>query len=77
MEEFPQKPEHADYEIGDCVDRNKTKRRRMEVALSDFKDAHCYFYDFIGENSALLCVFDGHAGKGAAEWCAENVPKVV
>ncbi|KAI8867911.1 protein serine/threonine phosphatase 2C [Ramicandelaber brevisporus] len=52
-------------------DRNRRYRRTME-------DAHNYLYDY--DNVPGQCyfgVFDGHAGKFAAEWSAANVHEIL
>ncbi|CAG8525953.1 7896_t:CDS:2, partial [Ambispora leptoticha] len=57
------------FQIGVSEDRNKRCRRTME-------DAHSFFYDFAGvEGQGFFAIFDGHAGKQAAEWCGENFHK--
>lgn len=56
----------ASYKVGVSVDRNKKCRRTME-------DAHSFVYDFGGiKGQGYFAVFDGHAGKHAAEWCGEH-----
>ncbi|CAG8647291.1 5747_t:CDS:2 [Paraglomus brasilianum] len=61
--------EHAQFpyfKVGVVEDCNKRYRRTME-------DAHCYFYDFAGvEGQGFFAIFDGHAGKQAAEWCGNH-----
>ncbi|KAJ2489848.1 phosphatase 2C [Coemansia sp. RSA 2050] len=52
--------------IGVAFSKNRRYRRTME-------DAHCHQYDFEGvEGQAFMAVFDGHAGRQAAQWCGEN-----
>jgi protein phosphatase PTC1 len=57
----------AGFKIGFAEDKNKRYRRTME-------DAHSFFYNF---NKAIgqgwFGIFDGHAGKTAAEWCGSNL----
>ncbi|EIW72968.1 hypothetical protein TREMEDRAFT_37088 [Tremella mesenterica DSM 1558] len=54
------------FRIGVSEDRNKRCRKTME-------DAHSFVYDFAGiRGQGYFAVFDGHAGKHAAEWCGQN-----
>ncbi|KAM0792641.1 hypothetical protein ACM66B_002423 [Microbotryomycetes sp. NB124-2] len=54
------------FKVGVSVDRNKKCRRTME-------DAHSFIYDFGGiRGQGYFAIFDGHAGKHAAEWCGEH-----
>ncbi|KAJ1921697.1 phosphatase 2C [Mycoemilia scoparia] len=55
--------------IGVATEVNRRYRRSMEVSI----DAHAYYYNFdnvVGQS--LMAIFDGHAGKQAAEWCGKN-----
>ncbi|KAJ3181221.1 Protein phosphatase 2C 1 [Geranomyces variabilis] len=55
------------FKIGFAEDKNKKYRRTME-------DAHAYFYNFGKSNgSGWFAIFDGHAGKSAADWCGEHM----
>ncbi|GAA6021310.1 hypothetical protein JCM11491_005799 [Sporobolomyces phaffii] len=59
-----------EFRVGVSVDRNKKCRRTME-------DAHSFIYDFGGiKGQGYFAVFDGHAGKHAAEWCGMEFHKV-
>lgn len=41
------------------------------------EDAHAFVYDFGGvQGQGFFGIFDGHAGKDAAEWCGQNFHKV-
>ncbi|WWD22679.1 hypothetical protein CI109_107172 [Kwoniella shandongensis] len=54
------------FRVGVSEDRNKRCRRTME-------DAHSFVYDFAAvKGQGYFAVFDGHAGKHAAEWCGQN-----
>ncbi|KAJ2546147.1 phosphatase 2C, partial [Coemansia sp. RSA 1933] len=52
--------------IGVSSSKNRRYRRTME-------DAHYYSYDFDGVNGqCFMAIFDGHAGKQAAQWCSQH-----
>ncbi|WFD36452.1 protein-serine/threonine phosphatase [Malassezia cuniculi] len=52
--------------IGIAANCNSQWRRTME-------DTHVYLHDFGGvSGQTYMAVFDGHAGKFAAEWCRDN-----
>ncbi|WVF66559.1 hypothetical protein IAT40_001299 [Kwoniella sp. CBS 6097] len=54
------------FRVGVSEDKNKRCRRTME-------DAHSFVYDFAAvKGQGYFAVFDGHAGKHAAEWCGQN-----
>ncbi|KAF8606375.1 protein serine/threonine phosphatase 2C [Ceratobasidium sp. AG-I] len=56
------------YEIGVAHDRGQ--RRTME-------DAYSFVVDFAGiRGQGYFAIFDGHAGKHAAEWCGQNFHQV-
>ncbi|CAG8434938.1 15389_t:CDS:2 [Funneliformis mosseae] len=60
------KTEFPYFKVGISEDRNKRYRRTME-------DAHSFFYDFAGiEGQGFFAIFDGHAGKQAADWCGNH-----
>eukprot|EP00158_Paraphelidium_tribonemae_P002590 Partr_v1_DN25501_c0_g1_i1_m20479 putative phosphatase 2C len=52
---------YADFKIGFRDDMNRKCRKSME-------DAHSYHLDFPVENAGFFAIFDGHAGKNAAQW---------
>ncbi|TPX32332.1 hypothetical protein SmJEL517_g04534 [Synchytrium microbalum] len=56
----------AGFSIGFAEDRNRRHRRTME-------DAHAFISNFLDvPGQGYFAVFDGHAGKGAAEWCGQH-----
>ncbi|KAI3657787.1 hypothetical protein MP638_000758 [Amoeboaphelidium occidentale] len=62
-------PYFKHVKLGISEEMNRKNRRSME-------DAHCYNLDFCGrDGDALIAVFDGHAGKAAAQWCGDNIPE--
>lgn len=57
------------FRVGVSEDRNQKCRRTME-------DSHAFVYDFGGiKGQGYFAIFDGHAGKHAAEWCGANFHK--
>jgi protein phosphatase PTC1 len=41
------------------------------------EDAHSYVFDYAGvRGQGFFAVFDGHAGKEAADWCGQNFHEV-
>lgn len=53
------------FKVGVSEDRNRKCRRTME-------DSHSFLYSFGDvEGQGYFAVFDGHAGKHAAEWCGQ------
>jgi protein phosphatase PTC1 len=62
--------ETCGFSIGVAVDKNKRYRRTME-------DAHCYFYNFNEkQGSGFFAIYDGHAGKSAADYCQKYLHEV-
>lgn len=62
--------ETCGFSIGVAVDKNKRYRRTME-------DAHCYFYNFDQkQGSGFFAIYDGHAGKSAADYCQKYLHEV-
>ncbi|KAL1917345.1 uncharacterized protein VTP21DRAFT_5001 [Calcarisporiella thermophila] len=58
--------EGGTFVVGVSEDRNKRCRRAME-------DSHSYFYDFNNvKGQGFFAIFDGHAGRSAAEWCGNH-----
>ncbi|KAJ2355054.1 phosphatase 2C, partial [Coemansia sp. RSA 2611] len=52
--------------IGVSFSKNRRYRRTME-------DAHYHKYDFDGVKGQLfVAIFDGHAGRQAAQWCGDH-----
>jgi protein phosphatase PTC1 len=41
------------------------------------EDAHSYVFDYAGvHGQGFFAVFDGHAGREAADWCGQNFHEV-
>lgn len=41
------------------------------------EDSHAFMYDFGGvQGQGYFAIFDGHAGKHAAEWCGDHFHEV-
>ncbi len=41
------------------------------------EDAHSYVFDYAGvHGQGFFAVFDGHAGREAADWCGKNFHEV-
>jgi protein phosphatase PTC1 len=60
--------QHSAYQVG--VSEDMGARRTME-------DAHSFVIDFAGiRGQGFFAVFDGHAGKHAAEWCGSHFHEV-
>ncbi|CAN6623121.1 protein phosphatase 2C homolog 1 [Trichomonascus vanleenenianus] len=59
------------FAVGIAEDKNERCRRTME-------DAHTYIYNF-GDNTddGYFAVFDGHAGRQAAEWSSKRLHLLV
>ncbi|KAI7831904.1 phosphatase 2C-like domain-containing protein [Kickxella alabastrina] len=64
-------PDPAQCEhIGVSFSKNRRYRRTME-------DAHYHKYDFDGiRGQCFMAIFDGHAGRQAAQWCGDNFSEV-
>ena len=60
------------FSVGVAEDVNKKCRRTME-------DTHSYIYDFhvSGSDSGYFAIFDGHAGKSAADYCGRNFHNIL
>ena len=58
------------FKVGVAEDKNKRYRRSME-------DTHVFIYDYNEQvGSGFFGIFDGHAGKAAADWCGQKVHEV-
>lgn len=58
--------ERLSFRVGVTEDKNKRCRRTME-------DTHSYLFDFMEqEDSGYFAIFDGHAGRQAAEYCGSR-----
>ncbi|KAG0239661.1 Protein phosphatase 2C 1 [Actinomortierella wolfii] len=60
-----------EFLVGVSEDRNKRCRRTME-------DTHAYIYNYEGiKGHGYFAIFDGHAGKSAADWCGQHFHEVL
>lgn len=54
------------FRVGVTEDKNRRCRRTME-------DTHSFLFDYMGqEDSGYFAIFDGHAGRQAAEYCGSR-----
>ncbi|KAG0360167.1 Protein phosphatase 2C 1 [Mortierella sp. AD032] len=59
-----------EFVVGVAEDRNKRCRRTME-------DTHAFIYNYEGiTGHGFFAIFDGHAGKAAADWCGQHFHEV-
>ncbi|KAG0338690.1 Protein phosphatase 2C 1 [Podila horticola] len=60
-----------EFVVGVAEDRNKRCRRTME-------DTHAFIYNYEGiTGHGFFAIFDGHAGKSAADWCGQHFHEVL
>ncbi|KAF9909527.1 Protein phosphatase 2C 1, partial [Lobosporangium transversale] len=58
--------EEYEFVVGVAEDRNRRCRRTME-------DTHAFIYNYEGiTGHGFFAIFDGHAGKAAADWCGQH-----
>ncbi|GJJ72866.1 protein phosphatase PTC1 [Entomortierella parvispora] len=63
--------EEFEFSVGVSEDRNKRCRRSME-------DTHAFIYNYEGiTGHGFFAIFDGHAGKAAADWCGQHFHEVL
>ncbi|KAG0331933.1 Protein phosphatase 2C 1, partial [Podila humilis] len=63
--------EEYEFAVGVAEDRNKRCRRTME-------DTHAFIYNYEGiTGHGFFAIFDGHAGKSAADWCGQHFHEVL
>ncbi|KAF9942924.1 Protein phosphatase 2C 1 [Mortierella alpina] len=59
-----------EFAVGVSEDRNRRCRRTME-------DTHAFIYNYEGiTGHGFFAIFDGHAGKAAADWCGQHFHEV-
>ncbi|KAF9178950.1 Protein phosphatase 2C 1 [Haplosporangium sp. Z 767] len=59
-----------EFSVGVSEDRNRRCRRTME-------DTHAFIYNYEGiTGHGFFAIFDGHAGKAAADWCGQHFHEV-
>jgi len=59
-------PEACTFTVGVAEDKNRRCRKTME-------DTHAYVYDYMNvTDSGYFAIFDGHAGRHAAEYCGSR-----
>ncbi|KAJ7346620.1 phosphatase 2C-domain-containing protein [Mycena albidolilacea] len=71
---------HAELDTNGVLNRHAAKNSAYQVGVSEDKgarrtmeDAHSFVVDFGGvRGQGFFAVFDGHAGKHAAEWCGSH-----
>ncbi|KAF9353132.1 Protein phosphatase 2C 1 [Mortierella sp. AD094] len=62
--------EEFEFAVGVSEDRNRRCRRTME-------DTHAFIYNYEGiTGHGFFAIFDGHAGKAAADWCGQHFHEV-
>ncbi|KAI7819486.1 phosphatase 2C-like domain-containing protein [Gamsiella multidivaricata] len=62
--------EEFEFVVGVSEDRNRRCRRTME-------DTHAFIYNYEGiTGHGFFAIFDGHAGKAAADWCGLHFHEV-
>ncbi|KAG0268987.1 cholesterol esterase [Actinomortierella ambigua] len=62
--------EDNEFLVGVVEDRNKRCRRTME-------DTHAFIYNYEGiKGHGYFAIFDGHAGRAAADWCGQHFHEV-
>ncbi|KAL0581877.1 mgpp2cl-1, protein phosphatase 2C-like protein 1 [Marasmius crinis-equi] len=75
----------ADLDTHGVLNRHATKNTSYQVGISEDKgtrrtmeDAHSFVTDFDNiRGQGFFAVFDGHAGKHAAEWCGNHFHEIL
>ncbi|KAI8352220.1 phosphatase 2C-like domain-containing protein [Mortierella sp. GBAus27b] len=70
LQDIQKKLDEYEFVVGVSEDRNRRCRRTME-------DTHDFKYKYEGiPGHGFFAIFDGHAGKAAADWCGKHFHEV-
>ncbi|KAK3811151.1 MAG: phosphatase 2C-like domain-containing protein [Benniella sp.] len=70
LQDVQKELDEYEFVVGVSEDRNRRCRRTME-------DTHAFIYNYEGiPGHGFFAIFDGHAGKAAADWCGQHFHEV-